>query len=388
MYEALPEVTLKDGTKVEAGVVVAPDLEWSDRLEAFLAHHDDIWNWQNRELLRCDVGVDVYFYVLHRGGQPVSIMMSAERHGVGIRGHVWTPPAERRNGACSRLQALQMEHFRSRGGRSLAAYTDYNSVAFHLYRKFGFNEVEPVGGHMQYLSLPADEFEHEYFVRSETTIEPLGWRHWPTAPPLFMGDFPGRVRCAPLGLVGRQSTEHPLLTEIHNAQCGDNTKHPRVMVLRNQTTEAIVGLAAWGWFPRHRSSCLLDVYCHSNYWDEAENLLASLPLPKAERYLCYADSSCEQKESCLLAHGFRRSARWRKFPVDLCRAPLARLPRSAIDGQIATTCWTLAHVVDVPVSKCWQGLVGASRASARIPAKWPRFPLTHSLYVNLTLYEN
>lgn len=387
MYETLDTVTLKDGRKAEAGIVIAPDLEWAERIEAFLEHQEDIWNWQNRKILRSDVGIDIYFYVCHLDGRLLSTMMSAECRGVGIRGHVWTPPKERGKGACSSLQSLQMEHFRSRGGRFLALYTDYNSVAFRLYRRVGFREVEHLGGHMRFLSLPGEEFEAGFFDKGETAIEPLDWRHWPTAPPLFMADFPEQVRCAPLALVGRQSPEYSLLEEIRRSEGSDNSEPARVVVLRNQATEAIVGLAAWGWHPRLRGTCLVDVYCHPRYWDEATNLLAALRLPRAERYLSYGDSSCDRKQECLLAHGFRRSADWLNFPVDLCRGPLRHLPRSGVGGRFAKACWTLARGVDVPVSACWRGLVEATRASARIPAKWPRFPLTHGIYVDLTLYE-
>jgi hypothetical protein len=314
-------------------------------------------------------------------------MMSVECQGVGIRAHVWTPPKERGNGACSSLQTLQMEHFRSRGGRYLCLYTDYNSIPFHIYRRLGFHGVEPLGGHMQFLSLPKDQFTESYFAVGETEIEPLSWRHWPNAAPLFMGEFPGRVRCAPLGLVGQQSSEYPLLEVLREAEQDKSGQPPRVAVLRNRATEAIVGLAAWSWHPRDQDACLVDVYCNPHYWDQAGDLLASLQIPETARRFSYADSTCEQKAECLLAHGFRRTAAWSRFPVDLCRSPVNRFPETALGGRVARTLWTLARAIDAPVSKCWRSLVEATGARARIPAKWPRFPLTHQLYVNLSLYE-
>jgi hypothetical protein len=387
MYETLDTVTLRDGKKVEVGVVQAPDLEWSERIEGFLGHQEDIWNWQNHKVLHCDLGIDVFFYILHLEGQPLSSMMSVECQGVGIRAHVWTPPKERGNGACSSLQTLQMEHFRSRGGRYLCLYTDYNSIPFHIYRRLGFHGVEPLGGHMQFLSLPKDQFTESYFAVGETEIEPLSWRHWPNAAPLFMGEFPGRVRCAPLGLVGQQSSEYPLLEVLREAEQDKSGQPPRVAVLRNRATEAIVGLAAWSWHPRDQDACLVDVYCNPHYWDQAGDLLASLQIPETARRFSYADSTCEQKAECLLAHGFRRTAAWSRFPVDLCRSPVNRFPETALGGRVARTLWTLARAIDAPVSKCWRSLVEATGARARIPAKWPRFPLTHQLYVNLSLYE-
>lgn len=387
MYEALDRVELRGAGTAEVGVVKAPDLEWTLRIARFLEHEDDIWKWQNREVLGSDVGVDVYYYVAHRDGELLSSMMSAECRGVGLRGHVWTPPEGRKRGASSSLQSLQMQHFRSRGGRSLALYTDYNSVAFHLYRKVGFREVERHGGHMRFLSLPAEEFETDYFRRDETAIEPLAWRHWPTAPPLFMADLPERVRCAPLSLVGRQSSEYAFLKELHRDANEQSDDRPRVVVLRNRTTEAIVGVAAWSWLSRPRDTCIVDVYCHPSYWDEADDLFAALPLPEAEHYLAYADAGCDPKQQCLLGRGFRRAAHWPNFPVDLCRGPMKHLPRSEVGGRLAKAFWSFARGVDAPASACWRSAVEAFGVDARIPARWPRFPLTHGSHVDLTLYE-
>jgi hypothetical protein len=373
---------------VEAGVFRAPDAAWSDRMADFLAHQRPIWNWQNGQILTRDLGVEAYYYVvhdpLHERGLLLSSMMSVECEGVGLRGHVWTPPGHRRNGASSQLQRLQLEHFVSRGGRSLALFTDYNSVAYHMYRRAGFREVEPLTGHMRYLTQPAEEFEAEYFAPAETVVEPLSWRHWPCAPPLFMADLPGAIRVASLGLVGRRSPEAPLLGALRSAADDDQC---RSVVLRNKVTHAIAGIAAWGWHRRRPTTCLLDVYCHPDYWDRAEALLAALPLPEADRFVAYADATCPQQGQCLRTLGFRQTANWPRFPLDRCRGRLARLPLCAIDGTAGKLGWSLLRAIDAPVSCTWRSLADATGASARVPAKWPRFPLTHVQRCELALYE-
>ncbi|MBT6147039.1 MAG: hypothetical protein HOH74_16510, partial [Gemmatimonadetes bacterium] len=68
MYESLAEVTLKDGERVEAGVVVCPDAEWAERIEALLGHKGDVWRWQNRCCAWDELGIDARYYLLHRDG--------------------------------------------------------------------------------------------------------------------------------------------------------------------------------------------------------------------------------------------------------------------------------------------------------------------------------
>ena len=132
MYRKLSEFELKSGQRVEAGVVIAPDADWSERLKDFLSWQDDIWNWQNSIFLESQTGIEVYYYVAHADGQVISTIMSAECNGIGLRGHIWTPPELRRNGACAPLHGLQLKDFHSRGGKFFAAYTDFNSAAWHI----------------------------------------------------------------------------------------------------------------------------------------------------------------------------------------------------------------------------------------------------------------
>ena len=40
----------------------------------FLSHKGDVWNWQNAEVLREDMGIEVRFYVAHRDGRLVSVI--------------------------------------------------------------------------------------------------------------------------------------------------------------------------------------------------------------------------------------------------------------------------------------------------------------------------
>ncbi len=311
MYEKLEDVALKTGEKVEAGMVLAPDLQWAERLVKLLYHKGDPANWQNSEVLKSDVGIEVYFYVLHRDGSPFSNILTAEFSGVGILGHVWTNPEDRRKGACSSLMKIQMEHFRSRGGKALFLGTGFDTHPYYIYEGFGFRGIEDKSGYMDYYSTSKKEFEADYFAKEETDIQTLGWTHWPSSPALFLGDFPGIVRCAPMRLIGRASTENPFLPAIRDGiKREEEGEKPNAMVLRNRRTTAVVGFTMWRWHPIWPDTCLLDIYCHPAYWDKAGDLLASLSLPDADRYIAYGDASCEQKYGVLSDAGFRQTARF------------------------------------------------------------------------------
>ena len=101
-----------------------------ERIEALLGHKGEEWQWQNSRCARDDLGIDVYYYILHRDGVPFANMMTAECAGVGHFGHVWTRPEDRRKGAADQLMGLQMEDFRGRGGRALYLGTGFDSAAY------------------------------------------------------------------------------------------------------------------------------------------------------------------------------------------------------------------------------------------------------------------
>jgi len=387
MYQSLEVVTLNDGTRGEVGVLTAPDPEWADKVQEFLSHQDEIWKWQNKILLSSSLDISIYYYLLLQNEKIVSSVMSAESRGVGIRGHVWTPPQHRRRGAFARLQDVQLRHFHERGGKYLVLNTEFNSVAYNIYRVSGFKEVEPFSGHLHHLTLPETELDNSYFQSAESVVEPLSWRHWPAAARLFMGHFPGLIRSAPLKLVGRRNPEKALLEELHRASCISTDERPRVVVLRSVLTDAVVGLAAWGWHPRARDTCVVDVYCHPHFWDRAGALIDALELPDAKRIVAYVDIDSEDKARCLSDRGFRGVAEWSNFPVDLCRRPFDRLPLSAAEGSVTRGAWWLMRSIDVPISKAWRKLNDITDAPGQIPVRWPRSPMTHALRVDLRQFE-
>ena len=309
MYEGIGKVVLKSGERVEMGLVRAPDAEWAERIEALLGHKGDPWNWQNREVLRSDVGIAVTYALLHRGGLPFACVMTAVHGGVGFLGHVWTEPEDRRKGAASQAIACAMSHFEDAGGEALFLGTWFDSPPFHIYRAHGFEGIKPGSGTMAFYASGREAFEAVYFAQDQVEIEGLGWVHWPASAALFLGDSPGVVRCTPLRLFGRCSTEGPMLPFLREElrRCNAGEAH-RARVLRHRGTTTVVGLAVCTPDPVWPHTSLVDVYCHKDFWGRVEPLLRALNLPEANRCLAYCDSGWASKEEALAGSGFRPTA--------------------------------------------------------------------------------
>lgn len=317
MYESLGQVTLKTGERVEAGVVHGPDAEWAPRVSTLLGHKTPPWDWQNTQCLtRDDLGLDISFYLLHRGGTPFSNIMTVALDGVGLFGHVFTVPEDRRKHATSLLMALQMAHFRTRRGktggpgRALYLGTGYDSPAYHIYQSNGFRGIEPASGVMDWHIRGREAFEAEYFGRAgdPLSIDPIGWRHWPTSSPLFcaaFGNADGVVKLPTARVLGRTLTEEPVLHLLRSEAEYRRQKQPaRALALQNRRTGAVLGLACWAWDALWQT-VLVDLYCHPDHWGHAGKLLAGLKIPGgAARVIAYADAGCPAKVAALKKCGY------------------------------------------------------------------------------------
>ena len=117
MYEQIGNVSLKNGESAELGVVIGPETgELGTSLRALLGHKGKLWQWQiEQSLTQSHPGVESRFYILSKAGKPFANIMCVERAGIGIFGHVYTAPAERRKGAADILHGHQIEDFKKRG---------------------------------------------------------------------------------------------------------------------------------------------------------------------------------------------------------------------------------------------------------------------------------
>ena len=321
MYHDLGRFTLSSGEAVSMAAIQGPDQDWASRLLGLLKHKGDPWNWQNAEFLTVDCGIEARFHVLHRDGTPFANVMTAECSGVGILGHVWTNPDDRRKGAAALLMDEVMRDFKKRDGKGLFLFTDFGSTAYHIYETYGFAGIEPQSEYLAYYAVSQEAFDIPYFAPGETSVQSFQWRHWPGSCPLFMGAFPGTVRCAPFKIFGRMSPEGPLLPLIQTERIRrQRNEPPRVYVVESNTSGAVLGLAAWGEDPLWPDTCLLDIYCHPNHWGAGEELLLALAPPDDQVWIAYADSACPQKKAVLAALGFKQTTQLpKRLPIDAAK---------------------------------------------------------------------
>ncbi|HEU5077902.1 MAG TPA: GNAT family N-acetyltransferase [Opitutaceae bacterium] len=384
MFQSLRTVRLRTGEPVSAAVIRGPDDEWAERIERMLLHKGDPWNWQNSELLRRNCGVGANFFVLHREGVPFANIMIIETGGVALLGHVWTAPADRGAGGSSLLMELAMNEFRARGGRAVFLGTEFDSIAWRYYRRRGFELVEPGSGYMAFYYQArtrgrrmdrddcrggegddcggggndcrggsdddcrgggGSEFERDWFGASEGVIEPLDWPHWAAAAPLCLGDFGDVVRLAGVQLIGRRSSEEPLLRLLRDER-GDGAARelPKTVVLRDANGPAVLGLASRQRHPLWPKTEILDVFCHPRWWHRAPAMIAALgsqtrgglaspgrsettaPIQIASddscRTIAYMDEGQREKRAILEQAGLRETAVLNKW-----------VPRTAAAGE-------------------------------------------------------
>lgn len=306
MYTELGTTKLRSGEEVRAGLVLGPDAEWATRIAPMLRHKGEPWNWQIESLLTRTLDVEPRFYILHRDGVPFANVMTVERDGVGIFGHVWTDEADRRQGASTRLIELQMADFTARDGRALYLGTGYDSPAYHIYTRFGFRSVEPGSDYMAYFADDdAAGFDSAFFAPGPLAVEPLDWRHWPLLQPLCFDGAPQAVRNVGMQIIGRVIAEGgPMPFMQQNEARAAAGEPPAAVVLVNTETGSVHGVASAMEHPLWLGKTLVDLYCHGDAWSAGPALLDALALPADAELVAYCDAGATQ-QTFLSGYGFR-----------------------------------------------------------------------------------
>ena len=78
--------------------------------------------------------------------------------------------------------------------------TGYDSAPYHIYHGEGFRGIEAGSGTMEYYPESGAAFREHWFAPGPVEVRAASWENWPTSGPLSVGDFPGTVRYAPLGM--------------------------------------------------------------------------------------------------------------------------------------------------------------------------------------------
>ena len=307
MYDKLGEVVLKSEERMEVGVITAPDAPHAEEVKQFLGHKGGNWEWH---IQRCVTGaldaLETRFYVGKVEERVITNIMTVEYEGVGILGHVFTLPQERRKGACKGVMGYQMEDFRQRSGRALYLGTGYNSPPFYIYHSFGFESVFPESGFMKYY-VNAD-FEEGYFASAPTELKSVEWHDWPKLTALSGILGWDALRSLTWKVYGPTNFEGGFLDFKHDLETKDVYHDAKLLTTSD---EAIVGWATVSrdsrWQP---ATAVLDLFFHPNFTDDVPALLSAMTFPES-KVQCYVDSGAEKKAAVLDAAGFTCEGRFK-----------------------------------------------------------------------------
>ena len=307
MYNTFGEVELKTGERMEVGVVTAPDTPHAEEMKQFLGHKPGNYKWH---IERCVTEVldalETRFYVGKLNGAVITNIMTVEYQGVGILGHVFTLPQQRRKGAAKGVMAYQMEDFRQRSGSALYLGTGYNSHPYYIYQSFGFESVFPESGFMKYHV--HEDFEERYFASAPAVPKSVEWHDWPKVTALSGIVGWDTLRSLKWGVYGPTNLEGGFLSFKHDLETEDTYADAKLLI---SSGGAIVGWATVSrdtrWQP---ATAVLDLFFHPNFADAVPALLSAVAFPDV-KVQCYVDSGAEKKSEVLETAGFTCEGRFK-----------------------------------------------------------------------------
>jgi hypothetical protein len=300
MYDVIGEASLKDGSRMEVGVILGPDADHADEINPFLGHKGPGWQ---EHIEGATAGalddLETRFYVGKVDGRVITNIMTVEHLGVGILGHVYTTPPSRRLGACNAVMQRQMEEFRDRGGRCLHLGTGFDSAPYHIYKRHGFGSIIPKSGVMRYMA--DDGVLDDYFAPRPATARAIRWDDWGPLTALTASHDCDWLRSVAWGMQGPENFEGGFLGFRQSVEDGDIAA--RVLVTDDGDR---VGVATLTTHPIWGGTRILDVLCHPNFWSCASALCADLG--GDGKVVAYADSASSEKLDALAGLAFQTEA--------------------------------------------------------------------------------
>lgn len=307
MYNKFGEVLLKTGERMEVGVITAPDTPHAEEVKQFLGHKPGNYKWHIERCVTETLDVlETRFYVGKLNEDVITNIMTVEFEGVGILGHVFTLPEQRRKGAAKGVMAYQMEDFRQRSGDALYLGTGYNSHPYYIYHSFGFESVFPESGFMKYHV--NEDFEDRYFAPAPATPKSVEWHDWPKVTALSSIVGWDTLRSLKWGVYGPTNLEGGFLSFKHDLETEDAYDDAKLLIASGG---AIVGWATVGrderWQP---ATAVLDLFFHPNFANAVPALLSTVAFPDV-KVQCYVDSGAEKKAEILETAGFTCEGRFK-----------------------------------------------------------------------------
>ncbi len=327
METKLTETTLRNGQRAEVLCIRPPAGEWTDRIAPFLTHKGEPWNWHIRTNLEGNNDeLEQRFFIEAIGDKVVSHLMVVEKHGLAILGHVFTDPDWREQGATTALMKAMTEDFLARDGVAMHLETGFDSQAFRIYGRYGFEPMKPGSGRMAWIPQPA-RFESMFGAAQaqEVRVERTCWTHWPLVQKLMIRDEGDWLRSAALSMAGWSNAEDAFVRLMSQLRDGP----PLASAVLVNRTGMTVGLATLLPFKAVPGPMLqLDVYVHPTVCDHLPALIGAIELPPDRPVVCQIDSASPQRHQALRDAGLTDVGRLREaFTADGERLDLLIMQR-------------------------------------------------------------
>jgi len=305
MYTKLFDTTDRTGCPVEIAVITSPDNVTLPEVLDLLAHKGEIWLWQMRRLFGQEAReVHSRFFVARIDARIVSTIMLTEYTGIAIFGHVYTLPSRRQRGLSTILVNALLEDFRKRTGLLIILFTEYPSVAYRLYAKYGFTPLEKESGIMYYPDSGLRVLDD--LASPETAgVRPAQWKDYPilAASALNARNYPIKVFAT--DAVGQAPFEVHFICLAHNRE--SHPSHNQINVLAKKSNDIPVGLASI--MPdkrRGKGTYCLDAFVCNGYENYLAELIESLNIPPATA--CYVEAQNSPKIKALRNLGFAKKS--------------------------------------------------------------------------------
>jgi GNAT superfamily N-acetyltransferase len=305
MYTSLGSARIKSGEVMEIGVIQAPDPLWTDRLSAFLNHKGPDWVPQVEAALNgpLDTLKSLFFIGQIDGRLACHTVVSGDRR-VGILGHVYTRPEDRRKGAIKVLLEHLLAYCVDRFD-VLTLMTEFDSPAYRIYHDLGFRGMSQTSDEMLLQSngkpLP--------FEAAPTTILPLGWGDWAFLNLIaYQPERGDQLPRSPLlGLKGLGHVEDSFIRFQMRREPGVQAN---ALISEKGATVGWTILAPdQHWFG---GVLELDLYVHPNFIDDLPKLAASIDMP-SQKVVTYITDLDTPRARALTDIGFTNVARLPEF---------------------------------------------------------------------------
>ncbi len=309
------DVALKNGEVLVCRIIDDPDDDDVPQLLGLLGHKGEPWNlhldaWRDDTIKK----LDTRFYVGRIADDLAGNIMVVDYHGIGLMGHVFTPPEHRRKGICDALMDFHLDHLRKEGSRAVYLGTGYESPPFHIYERHGYRPILGRPGSMWWSSVHEDLDDlHADFYGDLDRAEPSGieWHHWPSMNVFTHVPFQQSVRNVSYNLYGISDSEWNFLVMKRDADALDDVQ-AHVLETRDGHVCGMATLAPERRWGRLADSLVFDLCVHPDAVDSAPELIEEFDWPDTH-VLAYAAEMDDVTIDLLADAGFSPHSHVERF---------------------------------------------------------------------------